>query len=298
MIEFSRIYCGRSIRIGADLIRQRIKCPARGHPVLVCEKKPEDASGPVPEEEAKKAQAADFWAAKSDQEIAESLLLPAEVLTEQQRRRRADQQLFSFLVPRYDDLTLFALGLLFVLLWLIGPDLQQNLIGLFTSRWPRGQVMVLLVVVAAAATVGLALSLVNVFLRREKSAPEKCAMLAFAITVTAATGLYAGGRLLTHSEGGLLVFPAWNILNAGLLLLLFRLGVVDTDGIVDEQASVAQVVITVICVPVLLTVCRYYFELHWAVTFSIAVAYTLSLHNGIRAVFGVRRPAPRRTQNP
>ncbi len=104
--------------------------------------------------------------------------------------------------------------------------------------------------------------------------------------------------MVRESKGWLLIFPAWNILNAGLLLLLFRLGVAGTDGIIDEQAGLAQVVITAICIPVLLTVCRYWFELHWAVTFSIAVAYTLSLHNGIRAVFGVRRPAPRRTQDP
>jgi DNA-directed RNA polymerase subunit RPC12/RpoP len=296
MIEFSCIYCGRPIRIGADLIRQRIKCPACGHPVLVCEKKPEDASGPAPEEEARKAKAADFWAAKSDQEIAESLLLPAEVLTEQQRQRRAEQQLFSFLVPRYDDLTLFALGLLFVLLWLVNPDLQQDLIGLFTSPWSRGQVMVFLVVVTAAAAVGLALSLVNVFLRREKSAPEKYAMLAFAITVTAGTGLYAGGRLLNHSEGWLLVFPAWNILNA-CLLILSSLTIVDTSCITDEPASLPQLVITAICVPVLLAVCQS-FELHWATTYSIAVAYTMSLHNGIRDVFGVRKPAPRMIPDP
>ena len=112
--------------------------------------------------------------------------------------------------------------------------------------------------------------------------------------------LYCGQSVRTEEglAGKHIECPAWNILNAGLLLLLFRLGIVDTDCIVDEQASFAEVVLTAICVPILLTVCRYWFELQWAVTFSIAVAYTMSLHNGIRDVFGVRRPTANVIQDP
>ncbi len=270
------------------MVGERIKCPSCGHSIVANRRQPEDTPEPVPDDAEKRQKVAAFWAGRNDQEIAESLL-PAEVTTEQQRRRHALQEMFSFLIPRYDDVTLFALSLSFVLLWLMDPDLQQNLIGLFTSRLARDEVRVILVGGAFTAAMGLALSLVNVFLRREKSVLEKFAMLVFAIVVTASTGLYAGWLMLRQSRGWLMLFPIWNILNAYLLILSSMIAV-DTNCVTDEPASFAQLVITAICVPVLLAVCEYY-GLHWSVTFSIAVAYTMSVHNAIRDVFGRKRPS-------
>jgi hypothetical protein len=258
---------------------------------MVRERKVGDALKSVPEAGKQEKGEASPWAGKSDREITENLLPQA--MTEEPRQQQAVRKAFSFLAPRYDDLTLFALSLSFLLLWLIDPDLRRDLAKMFSEGW-SGDITIWLI----AAVIGMALSLVNVFLRREKSDFQKSVMLIFAVVVTAGTGLYAGWIMLHESKGWLLVFPAWNILNGGLLLLLFRLGIVDTDCIVDEQASFAEVVITAICVPILLTVCHYYCELQWAVTFSIAVAYTMSLHNGIRAVFGVQRPAPNMIQDP
>ncbi len=289
MIEFSCIYCGRAIQAEERLVGQRVKCPSCGHTVVACRKEPGVAPEPVPESAEKKRKATAFWARRSDGEIAECLL-PPEVMTDQQRRRRALQETFSFLIPRYDDVTLFALSLSFVLLWLMDPDLQRDLIRLFTSPLARDEVMVVLVVGTFTATAGLLLSLINVFLRREKSGLEKIAMLVFAVLVTAGTGLYAGWTLLWQSKGWLLFFPIWNILNAYLLILSSMMAV-GPECITDEPASFAQLVITAACVPALLAVCEYY-GLHWAVTFSIVVAYTMSLHNGIRDVFGRRPPSP------
>lgn len=282
------MYCGRPVRAGERLIVEGVKCPACGHVVVAPEKTPDNAREPVLADRGRREKVAAFWATKSDQEIAECLL-PAEVMTEQQRRRRTIQGLFSFLIPRYDDLTLFALGLSFVLLWFMDPAVQQDLIGVFTSPVARDEALVVLVVGAATVVLGMGLSLVNVFFRREKSSLEKFAMLIFAVVVTAGAGFYAGGRLLGQFKGWLLIFPGWNILNAYLLILFCMIGA-DANCITDEPASFGQLLLTSICVPVLLVVCQY-FELHWAVTFSIAAAYTMSLHNGIREVFGGRRPS-------
>lgn len=291
MIEFPCLYCGQSVRTEEGLSGKHIECPTCGHSVMVRERKVGDALKSVPEAGKQEKGEASPWAGKSDREITENLLPQA--MTEEPRQQQAVRKAFSFLAPRYDDLTLFALSLSFLLLWLIDPDLRRDLAKMFSEGW-SGDITIWLI----AAVIGMALSLVNVFLRREKSDFQKSVMLIFAVVVTAGTGLYAGWIMLHESKGWLLVFPAWNILNGGLLLLLFRLGIVDTDCIVDEQASFAEVVITAICVPILLTVCHYYCELQWAVTFSIAVAYTMSLHNGIRAVFGVQRPAPNMIQDP
>ena len=291
MIEFPCLYCGQAVRAEEGLVGKHVECSACGHSVKVRERKAGDALKPVPQADGPEKEGASYWAGRSDREIAESLLPRA--MTKEQRQEQAVKKAFSFLTPRYDDLTLFALSLSFLLLWLIDASLRRDLTRVFLEGW-SGDITIWLII----ALIGMVLSLVNVFLQRDKSDLEKSTMLIFAVVVTAGTGLYAGWIMLHQSQGWLLIFPAWNILNAGLLLLLFRLGIVDADCIVDEPAGFAEVVITAFCVPVLLTVCHYWFELHWTVTFSIAVAYTLSLHNGIRDVFGMRRPALRRTRNP
>jgi len=282
MLEFPCIYCGQLIRTEERLAGQHIECPGCGHSVAVRRKQLGDALKPVQAVEEEKQKEASAWEQKSDREIVENLLPQA--LTQEERQKQAVNDAFSFLTPRYDDLTLFALSLSFVLLWFINADLRRDLTKVFVEEWSSDITTWLIF-----AVIGMALSLVNVFLRREKSDFERFVMLVFAVVVTAGTGLYAGWIMLQQSKGWLLVFPAWNLLNGGLLLVLFYLRVVDTDCITDEQASFAQVVLTAVCVPVLLTVCHYYWELHWATTFSIAVAYTMSLHNGIRDVFGRRR---------
>lgn len=60
---------------------------------------------------------ASYWAARSDREIAANLL--ARAMTKKQRQEQAVKKAFSFLTPRSDDLTLFALSLSFLLLWWI-----------------------------------------------------------------------------------------------------------------------------------------------------------------------------------
>jgi hypothetical protein len=45
--------------------------------------------------------------------------------------------------------------------------------------------------------------------------------------------------------------------------------------------------VALICVGVLLGLCEYVFMLHWAITYSVCVGYTMGLHYSITSVFGV-----------
>ncbi len=275
MIEFSCMYCGKPVRIDATPASRRLECPACGHSIPVRQQKARDTLRSAPDAGTDAPDEDKNWAGKSDQEIAR--LLRSTTCSEDEREHRAARMLLLPLLPQYDDLTLFALGLAFLLLVLISPESRQDLAKAFSVG--LGAEISLLVLFAG---IGMVCSLVNVFLQREKSEIEKWAMLIFAVLVTAGTGIYAGWLMLGQSQGWLIVFPAWNILNGGLLLVLTRARIINTECIIDQQATFGQVLITAIAVPILLTTCLYLFELHWATTFSIATAYTMSLHNALR----------------
>ena len=227
---------------------------------------------------------ADRWEEKTNEDIITGLLY--KTLPKEERRRLAAKRALGPLLPRYNDLTLFAFSVTFLLLFLIDPDLRTLLIKMFTERF-FGDLTVWL----ALAGAGMVLALVNVFLGRDKSDGEKFLLLLFGVVATAGTGIYAGRIMLQQDRSWLMIFPAWNIANGVLLLILFRVGLVDTDCIVDEKAGLIQILATVVSISLLLALCRYAFELHWAVTFSIAVGYTMSLLGAVQDLFG---PRPKR----
>ncbi|HNY77072.1 MAG: hypothetical protein RBS72_01245 [Sedimentisphaerales bacterium] len=300
MIRFACVYCGRKIWAKDRLAGTQVKCPACGHTIRV---KPTAEPEPQTKQTVYDAPAEALdWRGKSDREIARELR-KHRPLTEQEERRRAIRQTLSPFMPHYDSLTLFALSWAFLLLLLLGPNASPSRYTLgsrYTSGarapapqgpneplvrviWSVGQQFMVLTPLAG---IGMVLSLVGVFYPRPKPKTVKWLMLCFAVMVTGGTGIYAGYIWFTTARGWLLVFPASNILSAAVPLLLFRAGLLDTEVILDTTARLSQVVVTLVVTVVLLATCLYVFRLHWAIAYSICVAYTMSLNHAITDVFG------------
>ena len=111
-------------------------------------------------------------------------------------------------------------------------------------------------------------------------------MLLFAVFVSAGTGIYAGIHMLRTSVGWLIIFPLWNIINGIILLAMLRLKMIGMDCISEHNATHAQVRLGLIATIIMFICCQYFFRLHWAITYSICIAYTTSLDKSVRSVFG------------
>lgn len=139
---------------------------------------------------------------------------------------------------------------------------------------------------------GALFCLVNVFFAREKSEFEKTLMLFFAVLVTVGAGFSAGRPMMSGGFGLLTLFPLWNILNGLLLLILATFGILDEDCLTGERATVRQVLLATASITLLILACHHLWHLNPLTTFSIAVAYTMSLHNIVRRLFSMQwRPA-------
>jgi hypothetical protein len=279
MIEFSCIYCGQPVRVGAELARKQIGCPACGHAIRVCASRPGEA---LRSSSARTADSprrdAEHWSRMSDEEIKEAVLLPA--LPEVERRRLAFKRAVTPWLPRYDDLTLFTFALALVILLVTDSDLRRSLMRMVADQ--RVSLATAWLVIVA---IGALLSLVNVFFRRDKSEFERTMMLFFAVVVTTGTGFSAGRPMLSGGYGLLGIFPLWNTVNGLLLLVLAGLGILDDDCLTGERAGCRRVLLATVAITLVVAVCHYLFKLDSLTTFSIAVAYTMSLHNAIRRLF-------------
>ena len=132
---------------------------------------------------------------------------------------------------------------------------------------------------------GVLFSLYHVFTPRQKSDWEKTAMLFFAVIVNGISGIAAGMHMLNDSKGILMLFPIWNIINGGFLLLMYRFDIIDESSIVDDNATSLQVILGSTIVVAALLVSRLFFELYWATTFSICVSYATNINGTVQDFF-------------
>lgn len=182
-------------------------------------------------------------------------------------------------IPLYDELALFLMSLTFILLFFTHEDLRTGSCKILFDRFdPRSYIGLLIFVL------GILFSLYHVFTNRKKTKWEKIAMLFFAVVVNGSSGIAAARHLLEGSQGMLLVFPILNIANGVLLLLLYRCHIIDESSIVDDNASLLQVILGSVVVLIIFIVCRFVFQIYWAITFSICVTYASNVNRAIQGL--------------
>lgn len=278
MIQFNCVYCDKPISAEGKLIGKRIECSGCGHSVMVRPKESSDTQqssikGDIDTE----SNNANLWEGKSNQEITN--WLNSQSFTQVQTKNLAARKALSLSMARFDDLTLFSLSFAFVLLlWMNLGEMKVNLFVLILL--PRIGLFL------ALAMLGMVLSLVSIFVRHEKYEFEKWLMLLFALLVTTGTGVYSGIVMLKEGIHWLIIFPLWNIVNSLILLCAFDVGLVNTGSITNEKASLFQVIFSVASITLLMILCERIFHLHWALTYSIAVSYTMSVLGAIQDFFG------------
>ncbi len=204
------------------------------------------------------------------------------------------RQWIVWLTPTFGGIELFLMGLATVLLYATDAGLRGAVAKIGWERgFSRGAPLVIMM------GGGLVLSLVSVFRRRKKSPIEKEFMLFFAVVVSAAAGILGGRHLIKGASGVLIVFPLWNIVWGSWVLLEFRLHLIKAESaIVDEVASLWRIVPATGVLVVVLAACRYGFELYWAVTYSICVAYATSVYGAVVKAFGPGAPGDGDVESP
>lgn len=135
---------------------------------------------------------------------------------------------------------------------------------------------------------GATYSILHVFTKRRKSEFEKFSMVYFAAFANGASGIFAGLVMLKDSNGILMIFPAWNMLNGFITILAYKLILYDEGGDLDTNANPLEIVIGSVVVFVTFAICHFVFLMHWALCFSICITYSSNI-DGILRNFIERR---------
>lgn len=180
----------------------------------------------------------------------------------------------NLFIPRYNAITLFLMSLAFVLIFCTNAELRTGFHDLFFENKLDPRIYIAFCLFVA----GILFSLYHVFTARKRTDWEKIAMLFFAVFVNVLSGIAAGMHVLKDTYGVLVIFPVWNIINGVLLLIMYRLHIIDESSIVDDYATSFQVLLGSIVVVTALVACRFIFAIHWSITFSICVSYATNIN--------------------
>ena len=278
MIHFKCVYCGQRILANDDGRGKKGLCPRCGHTIYVPQAFKTDSNIPPLKLEP-------LTAPYPKKQICETGKDPS-VIEEFPSPDSPDdmtdlyEEKLGFLIPNYDELSLFLMAVVFVILYFTSSKLQTDITA-FLMRldvWRR-------FIYVALFMLGMFLCLYHVFTLRKKTEAEKGIMLLFAITVNAATGFIAGFYMLKECPGWLLLFPVWNIINSALIILMQYVDLFDESQISDRDATITQVIIGLAAVLIIFFLCNNTFKLHWAITYSICIIYTTSFDRGLQSVF-------------
>jgi DNA-directed RNA polymerase subunit RPC12/RpoP len=293
MTQLSCMYCGRKLQIKGTQTYGKGRCPSCRHIIFIPK---QDHRDEIPHKEPLVDDKIDL-SKLSNEQIGKILELQSQAkpdIHDPEYRRnmwKPDVPSFGTFLPSYDEITLFTLSISFILLFFMNYKLRADLLRAIIAT---GDIRIMAISLLSAA--GMLLSFANVFVRREKYDFEKWLMLVFAVFVTAGTGIYSGYIIWAESKGWFLIFPLWNIVNGVILLVLLRLGIVDTDCIIENDADFLQVLISVAAVGIILWLCNYVFKMHWVISYSICVCYTITINDALHSILGINTSNPATTQ--
>jgi hypothetical protein len=266
VIRFKCIYCGQRILAPENGAGRKGKCPKCKHDLVV-------------PHSTKDRPAISSDISKRKQQAMETLALLSTA-----KDSPDDAELYrekaGWLIPTYDELSLFLIAATFILLYLLNSTMRRE-IHTFIIEFDDLRVFLYIFLFIGA----LGLCLYHVFTSREKTQPEKAVMLAFAVVTNGGIGLTAARYMIEQSTGWLILFPVWNAINSALLLLMWRFRIIDEHCIADRQATSPQVIIGLTAVLIIVILCNYVFKLYWAIAFSICIVYTTSFDRALQSVF-------------
>ncbi|MFC1824849.1 hypothetical protein ACFL9T_19240 [Thermodesulfobacteriota bacterium] len=193
------------------------------------------------------------------------------------RKFKKLQEFFSFLfIPNYDELSLFTTSYVCILLILVkNPPNSWNFEELTFSIEGFKTIFIFIPFIA-----GMLLCIYHAFSKRKKTSFEKLLMIFFAAIINGFSGIWGGTYMILNSEEwAFYIFPIWNITSGFLLLAMLRGPAIGEECISDENVAFSQVFVGTIIVSGIFYLGYSVFDLNWAVTFSICVAWSTNVNS-------------------
>lgn len=199
-------------------------------------------------------------------------------MTDQLSDKSPIQRLLYLIFPKFGELTLFLMSIIFILEFIISPDLREFMLKLMIGKEKEVSYFLFVSFLYVIFISGIYFSLTQAFVEKPRSGLVKRTQLFFAIPVHGAIAVSAAIYILMHWDSPsnelfklLIVFPILNLLNGIALLVSFSFMRVGVDHIKDDDTSRFEAILGGSVAIVIFIIFRYLYDMNWAIAFSICV---------------------------
>jgi hypothetical protein len=175
------------------------------------------------------------------------------------------------LKPRIHETSAYLIAVTCCVLFITHDKLRQALLIIFGGF---GTMSPFFIALGVGIGLGVFFSLVNAFIKREKSSFEKLIMGWFIMGASGVASFAVGLETLPSRSSLMMILPIWNML-IGLLMLCqmgFQKYIVE-----DEDASFDEVVGSTSALFIILGITEQVLHLSWALTLSICIFYATTI---------------------
>jgi hypothetical protein len=194
------------------------------------------------------------------------------------KSQRPANWLAQQLWPEFEELPVGLMAFTMLIMVLLETDLQN----LFLAALEIESNLFFLLILLNIVVFGV-LSIFHVFSKRQKTDQEKRGMVGFAIFCCIISGVMGGYRLYLEQSSWLQIFGVWNVIQGLAAALLFHAKAINENSLSDENAPLAGTIANFVLVGTLYIFLKFGFNLHYIDSFSICVAYAMSLSSAVCA---------------
>jgi TRAP-type uncharacterized transport system fused permease subunit len=276
MIRFDCPHCWMKIRTDDKYIGSRGRCPKCRRIVTV----PDSAQ--AVETQLASELYSDLYGKKAADNTSSENIVPKEDFVE--------SAVCRIICPTFDELSLFTTSVSMLLIIFLEDSFHQLIYKCY-KLWTNDTLyhLKLISVLLFAAVVifpfffkGLFLSIFHAFTKSDKEEDDKKCMAYFGAWSNGIIGLAAGVYLFMNCPSWLLIFPFINILNGFQLIFLTK----NANDVLDDDVNFQTVLVSTAVLFVLFLLCRYVFDLYWAITASICLFYATTAGEYFTKLFG------------
>ena len=181
--------------------------------------------------------------------------------------------------PKIDETTTYIISLIFILLYVTNKDLRDIF---FTIHTNRGKTDFSSILFGIFIIIGLALSIFNAFVKREKTSSERYILLLYYIIINLFLAVFAfayfGNEILKYE----IIYFIINILYTYIVLVLFVKEELTEDDFINKDAGYLEIFLNSILVTGIFILYQYILEKSWIITFSICITYSITVNEIIK----------------
>lgn len=194
------------------------------------------------------------------------------------------KKIYNFLYPDFDELSVFLMGFVLVLLAFFNAEFRIELIDVLSpsTSYAKAEPSIVSICLKIGCSLvilaGMVASFIHILIVSEKDDFSLLCMKTFALITLAYIGIKSGLYAFENERFIFMLSPGWNFLMA--MACYSGLGMIDEIPFDQADSRFLQTFLSLVLVSIIFYLLNSILQLYWPIIFSICVNYVVCINRG------------------